>query len=218
LLNSFCSVPLAFNNSAQEAVGLNKSARLAVFKLVATVLFLGNISFGETASETAFVEENGMAERAAALLGSDPEGLKAALITKTVEAAGESIQGSNNMDQAKKVRDALAKALYDKLFEWLITVVNDALEAAQSAITQSQDSSGERLYIGVLDIYGFEIFERNGFEQLCINYVNEQLQQIFIEQVLRAEQDEYAREGIQWQPIKFFNNKVVVDLIDSAKV
>ena len=72
-------------------MGLNKSARLAVFKLVATVLFLGNISFGETASETAFVEENGMAERAAALPGSDPEGLKAAPITKTVEAAGESI-------------------------------------------------------------------------------------------------------------------------------
>lgn len=159
-----------------------------------------------------------MAERAAALLGTDAEGLKASLVRKTVEAAGESIQGSNNKDQATKVRDALAKALYDKLFEWLITVVNDALEAAQSAIVQSQDSSGERLYIGVLDIYGFEIFERNGFEQLCINYVNEQLQQIFIEQVLRAEQDEYSREGIQWQPIKFFNNKIVVDLIDSAKV
>jgi hypothetical protein len=190
-----------------------------VFKIVATVLFLGNISFGETASETAFVEENGMAERAAALLGTDPEGLKAALICKTVEAAGESIQGSNNMDQATKVRDALAKALYDKLFEWLITVVNDALEAAQSVIAQEQDSSsGERLYIGVLDIYGFEIFDRNGFEQLCINYVNEQLQQIFIEQVLRAEQDEYAREGIQWKPIEFFNNKIVVDLIDSTRV
>jgi myosin-1 len=202
----------------QEAVGLNKSARLAVFKLVAAVLFLGNITFGESGGENAFIEENGMAERAAALLGTDAEGLKAALVTKTVEAAGESIRGSNNMDQAKKVRDALAKALYDKLFEWLITVVNDALEAAQSAITQVQDSSGERLYIGVLDIYGFEIFDRNGFEQLCINYVNEQLQQIFIEQVLRAEQEEYAREGIQWQPIKFFNNKIVVDLIDSVKV
>lgn len=73
------------------------------------------------------------------------------------------------------------------------------------------------LTIGVLDIYGFEVFEKNGFEQLCINYVNEKLQQIFIELTLRAEQDEYASEGIQWKSIPFFNNKIVCDLLDGAK-
>jgi len=73
------------------------------------------------------------------------------------------------------------------------------------------------LSIGVLDIYGFEIFQQNGFEQLCINYVNEKLQQIFIELTLRAEQDEYEREGIAWKPIPFFNNKIVCDLLDSAR-
>lgn len=71
--------------------------------------------------------------------------------------------------------------------------------------------------IGVLDIYGFEIFEKNGFEQFCINYVNEKLQQYFIELTLKAEQEEYNREGIQWTPIKYFNNKIVCDLIEGKK-
>ena len=71
--------------------------------------------------------------------------------------------------------------------------------------------------IQVLDIYGFEVFQQNGFEQLCINYVNEKLQQIFIELTLRAEQEEYEREGIAWSPIPFFNNKVVCDLLDAAR-
>jgi myosin-1 len=71
------------------------------------------------------------------------------------------------------------------------------------------------LCLGVLDIFGFEIFEKNGFEQFCINYVNERLQQIFIELTLKSEQEEYTREGIQWTPIDYFNNKIVVDLIES---
>jgi hypothetical protein len=74
-----------------------------------------------------------------------------------------------------------------------------------------------RCLSGVLDIYGFEVFEHNGFEQLCINYVNEKLQQIFIELTLNAEQLEYAAEGIAWQPIPFFNNKVVCDLLDGLR-
>ena len=72
----------------------------------------------------------------------------------------------------------------------------------------------EELTIGVLDIYGFEIFMKNGFEQFCINFVNEKLQQIFIELTLKAEQEEYVQEGIKWTPIDYFNNKVVCDLIE----
>jgi hypothetical protein len=78
-------------------------------------------------------------------------------------------------------------------------------------------ASRVRCLSGVLDIYGFEVFEHNGFEQLCINYVNEKLQQIFIELTLNAEQLEYAAEGIAWQPIPFFNNKVVCDLLDGLR-
>lgn len=73
------------------------------------------------------------------------------------------------------------------------------------------------LCLGVLDIFGFEIFDKNGFEQFCINYVNEKLQQIFIELTLRSEQEEYQKEGIKWTPIDYFNNQIVVDLIESKR-
>ena len=111
-----------------------------------------------------------------------------------------------NVDQATHSRNALAKALYSRVFDWIVEAVNKCLK---------KDS--ESMCLGVLDIYGFEIFQKNGFEQFCINYVNEKLQQIFIELTLRAEQDEYASEGIQWTPIDFFNNKIVCDLIESKR-
>ena len=81
-----------------------------------------------------------------------------------------------------------------------------------------QDENDEELLsIGVLDIYGFEIFDRNGFEQLSINFVNEKLQQIFIALTLKAEQEEYVREGIAWKEVKYFNNKVVCELIEAKQ-
>jgi myosin-1 len=112
-----------------------------------------------------------------------------------------------NTVQAVAVRDALAKAIYFNLFDWIVERVNQSL-TARGSITNS---------IGILDIYGFEIFEKNSFEQLCINYVNEKLQQIFIQLTLKAEQDEYAREQIKWTPIKYFDNKVVCSLIEDKR-
>ncbi|XP_056301122.1 unconventional myosin-Ie-like [Pseudoliparis swirei] len=116
----------------------------------------------------------------------------------------ESIAVTMSTEQACFSRDALSKALYTRLFDFLVDCVNKAIQKDQ-----------EDFNIGVLDIYGFEIFQRNGFEQFCINFVNEKLQQIFIELTLKAEQDEYVQEGIQWTPIEYFNNKVVCDLIES---
>ena len=105
------------------------------------------------------------------------------------------------------MRDALAKAIYYNMFDWIVGRVNVSLRA-RGTISYS---------IGILDIYGFEIFERNSFEQLCINYVNEKLQQIFIQLTLKTEQEEYAREQIQWTPIKYFDNKVVCELIEEKR-
>src|SRR5688572_11408456 len=93
------------------------------------------------------------------------------------------------------------------MFNFIVAKINAAMTPTQSDLVS----------INVLDIYGFEIFDSNGFEQFCINYVNEKLQQIFIELTLKAEQEEYTNEGIKWEPIKYFNNKVVCDLIESMK-
>lgn len=112
-----------------------------------------------------------------------------------------------NPTQASAVRDALAKAIYNNLFEWIVSRVNVSM-TTRSHVAQT---------IGILDIYGFEIFEKNSFEQICINYVNEKLQQIFIQLTLKAEQEEYTREQIKWTPVTYFDNKVVCDLIEEKR-
>jgi len=112
-----------------------------------------------------------------------------------------------NPAQAVSVRDALAKAIYTNLFDWIVDRVNVSMKA-RGAFSHT---------IGILDIYGFEIFENNSFEQICINYVNEKLQQIFIQLTLKTEQEEYVKEQIQWTPIKYFNNQIVCDLIEEKR-
>uniref|UniRef100_A0A674IDJ4 Myosin IB n=1 Tax=Terrapene triunguis TaxID=2587831 RepID=A0A674IDJ4_9SAUR len=103
-------------------------------------------------------------------------------------------------------RDALAKNLYSRLFSWLVTRINESIKAQTKV---------RKKVMGVLDIYGFEIFEDNSFEQFIINYCNEKLQQIFIELTLKEEQEEYIREDIEWTHIEYFNNAIICDLIEN---
>uniref|UniRef100_A0A3Q0S0J2 Osteoclast-stimulating factor 1 n=1 Tax=Amphilophus citrinellus TaxID=61819 RepID=A0A3Q0S0J2_AMPCI len=142
------------------------------------------------------------------LLGIDPNRLQDKLTSRKMDSKwggkSESINVTLNQEQANYTRDALAKALYARLFDYLVESINKAIQKPH-----------EEFSIGVLDIYGFEIFQRNGFEQFCINFVNEKLQQIFIELTLKAEQEEYVQEGIKWTPIEYFNNKIVCDLIEN---
>lgn len=116
----------------------------------------------------------------------------------------QSIMKSHNVEQAKYARDALAKAIYSRLFDYLVEQINAAMK----------NPDKEVINIGILDIYGFEIFERNGFEQFCINFVNEKLQQIFIELTLRNEQEEYRKEGVKWRDIEFLDNKSICELFE----
>jgi myosin-1 len=196
--------------NAMKIIKIAESEQMNIFKIIAGVLHLGNIRF-QTNGNYAQLEQNDSLEYPSFLLNINKEALKKKLISRTIETkAGnkqELIDVTLNVEQAEYSRDALAKGLYTRLFDYLVSVINGAME-----IKQDQNSL---LNIGILDIYGFEIFENNGFEQFCINYVNEKLQQIFIELTLKAEQEEYKQEGIKWTDIDYFNNKIVCDLIES---
>ncbi|KAJ8398452.1 hypothetical protein AAFF_G00427070 [Aldrovandia affinis] len=192
---------------AMSVVGLSADEQATVLQIVAGILHLGNIAFREEGNY-AMVESEDFLAFPAYLLGIAQNGLKEKLTSRTMDSKwggkSESIAVTLNTEQASFTRDALSKALYSRVFDYLVDAINKAIQ-----------KDHEEFNIGVLDIYGFEIFQKNGFEQFCINFVNEKLQQIFIELTLKAEQEEYVQEGIKWTPIEYFNNKVVCDLIES---
>ena len=195
---------------AMKTVGMKGKEQEAIFTLVALILHLGNISFVEEkkGSEGVHCANQNQVVFAASLMQVDASALAFALTHRRIVSGNEEMNAVNNELQAVVVRDALAKSLYSKLFDWLVQRVNSAIVVA--------DTFSTPFSIGVLDIYGFEIFNKNGFEQFCINFVNEKLQQIFIQLTLQQEQDEYVREGIEWTPIDYFNNRVVCELIEGT--
>ncbi|KAK4136603.1 myosin-1 [Trichocladium antarcticum] len=194
--------------NAMQVIGLSQAEQDNIFRMLAAVLWAGNLVFREDDSGYAAVSDQSVVDFLAYLLEVDPAALVDAITIRILTPRnGEVIQSPANVSQATATRDALAKAIYNNLFDWIVERINQSLRARQAAANS----------IGILDIYGFEIFEKNSFEQLCINYVNEKLQQIFIQLTLKAEQDEYAREQIKWTPISYFDNKIVCDLIESVR-
>ncbi|KAI0244222.1 class II myosin [Massospora cicadina] len=197
---------------AMRVIGLTDDEQHGIHRVLATILWLGNTTFTEGDNGNSFIVDQNVTDFIGYLLEVDSNVLEKTLVTRVMETQRGGRRGSVydvplNPDQASAVRDGLAKALYDQLFEWIVKRINQALKQRGKSDT----------VIGVLDIYGFEIFDFNSFEQLCINYVNEKLQQIFIELTLKAEQEEYVKERIQWTPIKFFDNKIVCDLIEEKR-
>jgi myosin-1 len=195
---------------AMEIIGLTDAEKAEMFRLLSAVLWIGNINFKVDDNDHASVKDKDVANFVAYLLQTDSAALEKALIFRTVETPGGGRRNSVyevplNKVQARAVRDALAKAIYNNLFDWIVERINQALQAEETKNIKT---------IGILDIYGFEIFENNSFEQICINYVNEKLQQIFIQLTLKSEQDEYISEKISWTPIQYFNNQIVCDLIE----
>uniref|UniRef100_A0A7I4XSX4 Unconventional myosin-Ie n=2 Tax=Haemonchus contortus TaxID=6289 RepID=A0A7I4XSX4_HAECO len=197
---------------AMKVVGISEEVQLEILKIVSAILHIGNITFVEERNFAA-IEAPDFLQFPAFLLGLSTEAIQQKLTARMMESKWgtkmERIDVTLNVEQANYTRDAWVKALHSRLFDYLVAAVNDAIE-----VTDGQDTG---LSIGILDIYGFEIFENNGFEQFCINFVNEKLQQIFIELTLKAEQEEYVREQIRWQEIDYFNNKVVCDLIEAKR-
>ena len=195
--------------SALAAVGVSKEDIHEVFRIVAAVLWLGNISFVEDEDQDNAASVSGDAKEAletsAKLLGTTPENLEISLVSRKIMAGGESIIQRLNADQAADGRDALAKAIYAALFDWLVVQINTSF---------AKDGRQGLTSISILDIYGFEFFKRNSFEQLCINYANERLQQQFNRHLFKLEQEEYEKENIDWTKVEFEDNQVCLDLIE----
>ncbi|XP_041663594.1 unconventional myosin-Ib isoform X8 [Cheilinus undulatus] len=196
--------------NAMQIVGFMEDEVQSVLELVAAVLKLGNIEFKPESrcngtDESRIKDKNDLKEMCE-LLGIEQSVLERAFSYRTVEAKLEKVSTTLNVAQAYYARDALAKNLYSRLFSWLVTRINESIKA---------QAKTRHKVMGVLDIYGFEIFEDNSFEQFIINYCNEKLQQIFIELTLREEQEEYVREGIEWTNIEYFNNAIICDLIEN---
>ncbi len=198
--------------NAMRVIGMSQQEQDQVFRMLSAVLWIGNIGFREDEQGNAAVQDQSVIDFVAYLLEVEAAHVNKAVTSRIIETSHGARRGSvydspMNIAQATSVRDALAKAIYNNMFDWIVQRVNQAL-LARGTTAHS---------IGILDIYGFEIFERNSFEQLCINYVNEKLQQIFIQLTLKTEQEEYQREQIQWTPIKYFDNKVVCELIEEKR-
>ncbi|CAH2302745.1 unconventional myosin-Id [Pelobates cultripes] len=194
---------------AMKVIGFKQEEIQTVYKILAAILHLGNLKF-VVDGDTTMIENGKVVSVVADLLGSKSELLEKALLFRTVATGRDVIDKQHTEKEANYGRDAFSKAIYERLFCWIVTRINDVIDVRQ------QDASlhGKNTVIGVLDIYGFEIFDNNSFEQFCINYCNEKLQQLFIQLVLTQEQEEYQREGIPWKHIDYFNNQIIVDLVE----
>ncbi|TMS15142.1 Myosin-11 [Larimichthys crocea] len=180
---------------AMAIMGFTEDERIGMLKVVSTVLQLGNIKFDkERNSEQANMPDNTAAQKVCHLQGINVTDFTRAILTPRIKVGREVVQKAQTKQQADFAVEALAKAMYDRLFRWILARVNKTLDKSKR-----QSSS----FLGILDIAGFEIFEDNSFEQLCINYTNERLQQLFNHTMFIMEQEEYKREGIEWNFIDF---------------
>eukprot|EP00026_Physarum_polycephalum_P001521 Phypoly_transcript_01523.p1 GENE.Phypoly_transcript_01523~~Phypoly_transcript_01523.p1 ORF type:complete len:1002 (+),score=198.77 Phypoly_transcript_01523:159-3164(+) len=204
---------------AMEVLGIGEKDQEALWNVLAAILLLGNVTFNaheDAASrqQNVTIKDTKVVDAIANVLKVDKHALTRALTTRTITSGTQkrmsTITVPLDTTQALYSRDALAKALYERVFQWLVSKINVNLRAA--------DKPADLLVIGLLDIYGFEIFENNSFEQLNINYCNEKLQQLFIELTLKSEQEEYVREGIEWEPVKYFDNKPICELIEKKPI
>ncbi|XP_074543225.1 unconventional myosin-Ig isoform X2 [Halichoeres trimaculatus] len=195
---------------ALSVIGFSQEEINSIYQILASILLLGNLQF-EKNEESVQIVGLELVDHISKLTDTEPESVRKSLLFRTVATGGgEVIEKGHTEQEASFGRDAFAKALYERLFGWIVNRINSVIEVKN----YNAMLHGKNTVIGVLDIYGFEIFDNNSFEQFCINYCNEKLQQLFIEIILRQEQNEYEREGITWQHIDYFSNQIIVDLVE----
>ncbi|GAB4839626.1 Myosin-1 [Ancistrocladus abbreviatus] len=191
---------------ALDIVHVSKDDQDSAFAMLAAVLWLGNISFTVIDNENhaePVVDEALLT--VAKLIGCNIEALQLALSTRNMKVGNDNIVQKLTLLQATDSRDALAKSIYSCLFDWLVEQINKSLSVGKLRTGRS---------ISILDIYGFESFERNSFEQFCINYANERLQQHFNRHLFKLEQEEYIQDGIDWTRVEFEDNQACLNLFE----
>ncbi|PNY05906.1 myosin-H heavy chain-like protein [Trifolium pratense] len=193
---------------AMDVVGISSVEQDAIFQVIAAILHLGNIEFakGEEFDSSMPKDEKSRfhLQTAAELFMCDAKALEDSLCKRVIVTRDETITRWLDPEAAALSRDSLAKIVYTRLFDWLVDTINNSI---------GQDPESKSL-IGVLDIYGFESFKTNSFEQFCINLTNEKLQQHFNQHVFKMEQEEYKKEEIDWSYIEFVDNQDILDLIE----
>ncbi|XP_050147411.1 myosin-6-like isoform X1 [Malus sylvestris] len=193
---------------AMEVVGISTEEQDAIFRVVAAILHLGNIEFAKGKEMDSSMPKDNKSlfhlKTAAELFMCDAKALEDSLCKRVIVTRDETITKWLDPEAAAVSRDALAKVVYSRLFDWLVDKINNS-------IGQDPDS---KFLIGVLDIYGFESFKTNSFEQFCINLTNEKLQQHFNQHVFKMEQEEYTKEEIDWSYIEFVDNQDILDMIE----
>ncbi|XP_018120971.1 unconventional myosin-VI isoform X2 [Xenopus laevis] len=201
---------------AMKKIGLDDTEKLDLFRVVAGVLHLGNIDFEEAGSTSGGCilkkKSSESLQCCAKLMGLDEEDLQVSLTSRVMLTTAGGTKGTVikvplKVQQAENARDALAKAIYSHLFDHVVNRVNQCFPFERSSF-----------FIGVLDIAGFEYFEHNSFEQFCINYCNEKLQQFFNERILKEEQELYQKEGLGVNEVHYVDNQDCIDLIESKLV
>ncbi|XP_016408908.1 unconventional myosin-Va-like isoform X2 [Sinocyclocheilus rhinocerous] len=191
---------------AFSLLGITEAHQMGLFQILSAILHLGNVEVKERGSSSCGIsDESGHLVGFCDLTEVSYESMAHWLCHKKLKTATETLNKPVTRLEAINGRDALAKHIYAKLFSWIVSQVNKALST----------SSKPHSFIGVLDIYGFETFEVNSFEQFCINYANEKLQQQFNMHVFKLEQEEYMKEQIPWTLIDFYDNQPCINLIEA---
>ncbi|XP_042542135.1 myosin-IIIa [Dipodomys spectabilis] len=209
--NSFYKSQYELVEQCFKVIGFTMEQLGSIYSILAAILNVGNIEFSSVATEhqvdKSYICNHTALENSASLLCIQADELQEALTSHCVVTRGETIIRPNTVEKAIDVRDAMAKTLYGRLFSWIVNCINSLLK---HDIFPSKND--DELSIGILDIFGFEHFKRNSFEQLCINIANEQIQYYFNQHVFAWEQNEYLNEDVDARVIEYEDNRPLLDM------
>ena len=210
-------IPFQTTRSALDSMNFSEMTIQSIINLISGILYLGNYTGEENNNEVCLL-------RCHEYLGLKPELLEKGLTSRQRTIGGELIETDLARDEIIKARDSLSKSLYGALFNYIVEGINKTINPSTPTSTSTSTPTLRPIAIAILDIFGFEVFCDNGFEQLCINYTNERLQSLFNNEMIQAQQLEYQKEGLSWEAINFIGNdqclreldKYVFTLLDEA--